>query len=435
MILSHEKPPPEPTLSDPPTLAEIQTFREFLTSQGTFNFPALSSGLFSAAAAENPEFRLTGYQNVWTRDNCHVAHALWATGDKRSAIKAVEALLTFYEKSRQKFVDIIEGRTDPSDPMNRPHIRFDGETLTEIDVRWAHAQNDALGYTLWLTCKLLKAGDLRADSDRVDLLRLFIQYFHSIHFWEDEDSGHWEETRKIQASSIGTVVAGLTEFRSCLASNHIAFIDSVFLNDLIDLGRRTLSEILPSECVQPDPMKYRRNDAALLFLVYPLQVVDNDVGMQIVNDVIENLSGPIGIRRYNGDSYWCADYRDLLAPEVRTTDFSDDTSARDKLLTPGEEAQWCLFDPILSAIWGERYLKTHSSEDLDRQIHHLKRSLAHLTKADSRFPPYRLPESYFLEHGHWVPNDICPLLWTQANVLLALQAMERSLTPNPETDS
>ena len=32
---------------------------------------------------------------------------------------------------------------------NRPHVRFDGRTLSEIgDQRWAHAQNDALGYFL-----------------------------------------------------------------------------------------------------------------------------------------------------------------------------------------------------------------------------------------------------------------------------------------------
>jgi len=409
-----------------PTSEDLDRLRQFLTDQGTFHFPTLSSGLFSAAAAENPEFRLTGYQYVWTRDNCHVAHALWATGEKEKAIRAVEALLEFYDRHRQKFLDIIEGRVTPYDPMHRPHIRFDGETLSEVDVRWAHAQNDALGYTLWLVCKLLQSGDLTPNVERRDLLRLFAQYFQAIHFWEDEDSGHWEETRKIEASSIGMVVAGLTEFRSYLLQYHIDFIDTVLLNDLIDQGRRTLQEILPAECIQPDPSQNRRYDAALLFLVYPLNLVDDAMGLQIVNDVVENLSGPIGIRRYLGDSYWCANYRDLLSAEVRTSDFSDDLSSRDQLLKPGEEAQWCIFDPIVSVIWGRRYLKSRSADDFARQWHHFQRSLKHLTPEGGQVPAYRLPESYFLEQGDWVPNDICPLLWTQANQLLAFQAMKES---------
>ena len=419
--------PVELSLSESLKPADIDRLQAFLNEQGTFHFPTLSTGLFSAAAVENPEFRLTGYQNVWTRDNCHVAYALWSVGEKAIAIRAVEALLAFYLKHKHRLLDVIEGRASAAEPMNRPHIRFDGEQLAELDVRWAHAQNDALGYFVWLTSKLMRAGDLEATQERLDLLRAFVQYFQAIRFWEDEDSGHWEETRKIEASSIGPVVAGLTEFQTYLDEAQVDFIDSVLLEDLIEQGHRTLLEILPAECIQPDPLKNRRYDAALLFLVYPLNILDDVLSLQIVNDVVDNLSGPIGIRRYHGDSYWCANYRTLLAPEVRTADYSDDLSGRDQLLKPGEEAQWCIFDPIVSVIWGRRYLQSRSSDDLGRQLHHLQRSLDHLTQGDERVPAYRLPESYFLENGEWVPNDICPLLWAQANVLMAIHAIRQSL--------
>ena len=33
--------------------------------------------------------------------------------------------------------------------MQRPHIRFRGAELADIDDWWPHAQNDALGYALW----------------------------------------------------------------------------------------------------------------------------------------------------------------------------------------------------------------------------------------------------------------------------------------------
>jgi len=417
---------PDLWLSEQPSPDDIDEILEFLQERGTFHFPTISTGLFSAAAAENPEFRLTGYQYVWTRDNCHIAHALWTVGEKQPAVRAMSALLEFYTKYRQKFSDLISGTVDASDPMNRPHIRFDGETLTEIDVRWAHAQNDALGNVLWLASKLFRSGDLIPSSQHLDLLNLFVNYFSKIQYWQDEDSGHWEEARKIEASSIGPVLAGLMELRQYLADHPSERIDLSLINDLITKGRSALLEILPAECIQPETGKQRRYDSALLFLVYPLEIVADEMAVQIVEQTIEHLQGPIGIRRYLGDSYWCANYRDLLSPEVRTTDFSDDMSARDKLLQPGQEAQWCLFDPIISAIHGRRFLESQDSADLQQQIHYLRRSLKQLTSAQTRFPEYRCPESYFLEHGTWIPNDVTPLLWTQANLRLALHWMRQS---------
>lgn len=418
--------PPETWLSDTPSPEEVRGILEFLNEHGTFRFPTLSSGLFSAAAAENPEFRLTGYQNVWTRDNCHIAHALWVVGQKEAAARAITSLLEFYRKHSHRFSDVIEGRADHAEPSQRPHIRFDGESLSELDVRWAHAQNDALGYVLWLSCRMMHSGDLPDTPADWQLFGLFLRYFQAIEFWADEDSGHWEETRKIEASSIGTVLAGLRELRR-LAEQRSAEIDLALLDDLAGRGKSALHEILPAECIQSDPSQNRRYDAALLFLIYPLDVVDSSLADQILHDVAEHLTADIGIRRYLGDSYWCADYRDLLAPEVRTTDFSDDTSARDSLLKPGEEAQWCIFDPIISVIYGSRYQRSGQADDLQRQVHHLRRSLRQLTTAESRFSAYRCPESYFLEHGHWIPNDITPLLWTQANLRLALHSLERSV--------
>lgn len=413
---------PTQWISEDPVADEVDAIVNFLTEQGTFHFPTLSTGLFSAAAAENPEFRMTGYQNVWVRDNIHVAHALWLIGEKQIAVAAVQSFVRFYGKYRHKFVDIIEGRVDPREVQLRPHIRFDGESLSENEESWAHAQNDALGYFLWLTCVLLRAGDLSSDEDLEQQLALLVQYFHQIQYWQDEDSGHWEETKKIEASSIGAVVAGLTQLQAWWEeSNSPAPVN---VRELVGFclarGQQALAEILPYECIQEDPSQYRTHDAALLFLSFPLNVIDSEQSLQIAAEVREHLMEPIGIKRYRGDSYWCADYRALLAPEKRTTDYSEDTSSRDALLQEGQEAQWCLFDPILSIIHARRYLEYGLAEDRQLQISHLRRSLGQLTQADSRFPPYRCPESYFLENGQWIPNDICPLLWTQANLRLAL---------------
>ena len=428
IVQNFSKQPPADWVSKSTTGADVDALVEFLTQQGTFNFPTLSTGLFSAAAAENPEFRLTGYQNVWVRDNIHVAHAHWVIGESETAAKCLDSFIQFYTKYRIRFVDVIEGKTDHAVAQDRPHIRFDGDTLTENDEQWAHAQNDALGYFLWLTCKMLRSGDLTVNDELRDLFSLMVRYFEKIEYWQDEDSGHWEETKKIEASSIGPVVAGLKQLHAWLAesTHQLERVDSTTLNHLIEKGEHALAEILPAECTQPDPSQNRRYDAALLFLAYPLEIVDDEMTAQIAEDVRNHLMSPIGIHRYKGDSYWCANYRELLSADKRTTDYSDDTSSRDALLNEGEEAQWCIFDPILSVIYGQRFIQTGLEEDRELQIEHLKRSLAQLTDSESRFPAYRCPESYFLEKGEWIPNDICPLLWTQANLLLALYWMKKS---------
>jgi phosphorylase kinase alpha/beta subunit len=403
----------ELSLSDDCSVDDVKRLLEFLEGQGTFRFPTLENGLFSAAAGEGGEFELTGYRNVWVRDNIHISHAHWQWGESDKAVAAIRSLMAFYVKYKKRFTDIIDGRIDPADPMNRPHVRFDGDRLEELDEKWSHAQNDAIGAFLWLAAKL--ASECHWTSDERDLLQNVGRYLQTIQFWDDEDSGHWEEIRKIAASSIGVATAAFEAWGSDFDSApRVA-------------GRKALDSILPSECIQPDPQKRRRYDSALLFLIYPYQVVTGAMADRIVTDVTGHLMGDHGIRRYLGDSYWCADYKEKLSADVRTADFSDDMASRDRLLEPGSEAQWCLFDPIISIHFGLRYQRTRDDADRHRQISYLNRSLGQLTTEGSRFGNYRCPESYYREHGVYVPNDICPLLWTQANLKLALTHLIRSL--------
>ncbi len=416
-------------------LNDVRELIAFLEEQGTFRFPTLQNGLFSASVAAGEEFGYTGYHHVWVRDNVHIAHAHLAIGLPDIAVRTARTLLAWFQKQRSRFEAIISGRADPQEPMNRPHIRFQGETLSDSAEKWSHAQNDALGYFLWLYCSLIREGHLSWDAEAAELLPLFPRYWQAIRYWEDADSGHWEETRKIEASSIGVAVAGLREMRNVLRATQGSGMAppqddlELLVDELLEQGSHALDAILPSECVQPDPQLKRRYDSALLFLIYPMRVVTGDMADQIVSDVTGHLQGEYGIRRYLGDSYWCADYKTALAPEVRTSDFSDDLSARDKLLKPGLEAQWCIFDPIISIHYGLRYQQTGNSTDLDRQILHIHRSLGQLTGPDSTFGEFKCPESYYCENGRYVPNDVTPLLWTQANLRLALQCLEVTAMP------
>ncbi|HET6425793.1 MAG TPA: glycoside hydrolase family 15 protein, partial [Planctomycetaceae bacterium] len=342
---------------------EVIEVREFLQQQGTFRFPTLNSGLFSASANDNEEFAATGYRNAWVRDTVHIAHVLWRTDQPGMAVRAVESLMTYFQKYRHRFADIIEGRADANDPQQRPHIRFDGDRLEEVDEKWSHAQNDALGAFFWLYLKMVAEGTLRPSPAQWDMLADFPAYFRSVRYWEDEDSGHWEETRKIAASSIGIVVGALRLLQTLLTDDKCDYAWSRTKNGvggdelawLQQQGEAALKMILPYECLQPDPTQHRRYDSALLFLSEPFGVVTADMAAQIADDVRNHLMGPIGIRRYLGDSYWCADYKDKLSVDERTADFSDNLAERNRLLEPGTEAQWCLFDPTLSVIYARRF--------------------------------------------------------------------------------
>jgi hypothetical protein len=425
----------KPLIHDAYTLADIRTITSRLEAEGTFRFTPLDNGLFPAALSAGEQYNYTGYANVWVRDNVHIAHAHLVRGRTKVAVNNARALMKFFQKYRRRLDDVIASRADHADAMQRPHIRFNGHDFTELSEKWAHAQNDALGYFVWFYCRLAHEGLIEPEQGELDVLAAFVRYFETIHFWRDEDSGHWEEVRKVAASSVGIATAGLAMLEKLLSERNwfdrLAYggmnVERDELDALIASGRKALETTLPAECVTGDHTQKREYDSALLFLIYPVEVVDDAMADRILADVHNKLRGDFGIRRYLGDSYWCADYKSALAPEERTADFSDDIGARDRLLKPGQEAQWCIFDSIVSAIYGRRYQRTGDAACLAKQIESLNRSLAQVTGPDCPQGEWRCPESYYLERGRYVPNDITPLLWTQANLWVALRQMERSL--------
>ena len=411
------------------TLDDLVKMEQFLTESKTFSFPRLGNGLFPAALALQPEQGYTGYQNVWLRDNMHIANAHYEIGAYEIVSDCLHAVVKFYEKYSKRIEDCISGKLDTNVPQNRPHIRFDGTSLSELPEKWAHAQNDALGYFLWMLGRMVKEGHMEPTEDMLQVVGNLILFLRAIKYWQDQDSGHWEEARKVEASSVGVVLQALKIWVELLdrIGEHHGLRHSV-IAEMINEGQSTLNDILPAECIQDDTKINRRYDSALLFLVYPILAVDESMGRQIVSDVTSTLMGDYGIKRYLGDSYWCADYKDKLSPERRTTEFVDDMLTRDMLWREGEEAQWCIFDSIISTIYGRWYAQTKDPADKSQQRYHFHRSLSQLTGPNCPWGEMMGPESYFIEHGKFIPNDITPLLWTHANLRIALEQMKRTVS-------
>jgi len=347
---------------------------------------------------------VSGYQNAWLRDNVMVAFSRLETGDVDAAAACAHGLMRFVATQEQRFAAIIAQPFLKETVGSRPHVRFAADTLTELPGTWSHAQNDALGYVLWFRARLHNLGHSPLEDWERKLIQMFIRYFQAIRYWEDPDSGAWEESRKVNSSSVGAVLAGLAEAK--LTGADVA-------DSLIASGRDLLARQLPLE--SPG---LRGADAAMLFLVYPLEVVNDPPTRDMIVHLIQaRLEGEMGIRRYVGDSYFCQDYDRWFPPELRTIDWSERIAVRDAYLQPGCEAQWCLFDSLLSVIFGRLY------KDRQQQARYLERAIAQLT------PARDCPELYFLKHGHWAPGPNTPLLWAEANLSLALYEAHRNPAP------
>lgn len=394
---------------------QVEALRGKLAAAKTLEVRANEHGIYAASASQ-AEDAATGYQNAWVRDNAMVAFSRFACGDTESAMRTAHGLTTFLKTQTEKMERIIAKPKRKEEVQERPHIRFNAKTLQENEEEWAHAQNDALGEAVWLRFLLANESGFALEADERELYAMFPAYFDAIQYWKDADSGAWEEARKVNSSSIGAVMAGLREMDRYLRDgNEIGSVKKSAVADLLKKGRRVLEVQFPFEA-PPE----RKTDAALLFLIYPLGVV-TDARMKrfIVSLVRARLMGEAGVRRYLGDSYFCQDYDEWYPPEERSADFAQKLAVRDEFLQPGSEAQWCLFDPLLSVIYGEEYQQTGAAEVLQRQLEHLNRAIGQLDEG-------RCPEMYFLKRGKWTANEHTPLAWTQGNLAAAVECLGKS---------
>jgi len=405
--------------SDPASIRrELAGIEESLAGTGTLHIPQMDNGLFAATSGQGQN-HASGYQNAWLRDNVMVAYSHWRCGDGDSALRTIRSLEEFLMKQQRRMRAIIDRPEEKEDVRNRPHVRFEARTLSELPQPWSHAQNDALGGAMWLRFRMANAQGSTVTPDEAELFGTMARYFGAIQYWEDRDSGPWEEERKVNSSSVGTVVAALSGLKEHgRRSGSFAVVTETEIDSWIQKGRNTLKRQLPFESPPG-----RRTDAAVLLLLHPLEIVkEKRMAHRIVSLVRARLEGEHGIRRYLGDSYFCQDYDEWFPPEEQTADFSNAIDVRNEFLRPGCEAQWCLFDPILSSIYGARFRQDPKEpQHLQRQVRYLNRSLGQLTAEG------KCPELYYLKGTEWIPNDHTPLAWTQANLRVALHDLKTSL--------
>lgn len=244
------------------------------------------SGLFAASKKGVG----TGYDKAWLRDNFYECLAFEVMGDFETVRSAYRAILDIFKKHEHK-IDYAIGKK-PEYTHQYIHPRYDPVTFEEYWEEWGNKQNDSIGCILFKLGELEKhkKGMIIENDDDVRVVQKLVWYLSTLEYWHDEDSGMWEESQELHASSVGACVAGLEMVRN---------IKGVDVPDLlIQKGKDTLKKLLPRES------KAKFVDLALLSLVWPYDVVTKSQARAIVAHVEYHLLRERGVIRYKGDQYY-----------------------------------------------------------------------------------------------------------------------------------
>jgi len=315
-----------------------------------------SSGLFSASPSNN-----TGYSKAWIRDNVYSILGFEVTNNYEEAVNTLQALLDILIKHEYK-IDWMISDPEPKAAYRYIHARYEPITGNEVWEEWGNKQNDSIGALLFKIGDLEQKGVkvLRNDKDK-QIIQKLVHYLGSIKYWQDPDNGIWEEYEEVHASSLGACVAGLVKISDLVEVPE----------ELILKGKIELSKLLPKES------KTKEIDLSLLSLIYPYNVVSDEMRDKILQNVENHLVRQKGIIRYKNDQYY----------------------------NNGKEAEWVFGFPWLAIIY----------KNLGNNVkaaHYLQKSLEVMNEKGE------LPELYL--GGTSKYNENSPLGWAQSLLVVAL---------------
>ena len=243
------------------------------------------TGLFTAS----PKTVTTGYDKAWLRDVYFMTLGFHHAGDEEVVHRVAKALLQILAKHKEKIRWAVHNK--PHESWQYIHARYNPDTFDEYWDEWGNKQNDAVGEMLALIsrCECVGYNIVETDEER-QLVQLLVDYLMSIEYWNDADSGIWEENTEVRASSIGSVVAAL---------KRAAQVPYVNVPDgAIEKGEAALRALLPRET------ESRFCDLALLSLIFPHEVTTPEETRKILENVEYFLVRDQGIIRYRDDRYY-----------------------------------------------------------------------------------------------------------------------------------
>ena len=335
------------------------------------------TGLFTASAHDVA----TGYNKAWLRDIYFMTLGFKYTGEMETVRDTAKALLKVLDKHREKIQWAV--RNKPYATWQYIHARYNPETFEEYWEEWGNKQNDAVAEVLYLISDCEVNGFVVAENDEErSLVQLLVNYLHAIEYWQDADSGIWEENQEVRASSIGAVVCAL----KCAAKLPYVIVPE----GMIEKGEYALRSMLPRET------KNRFCDLALLTLIFPFEVTTPQETESILSNVEYFLTRDQGVIRYRNDRYY--------------NNNEDGYS---------EEAEWSMGLAWLCIIYA--------------RMGNMEKAEEYFWRAQKTVDPQGLiPELWY---SHTLrPNDNNPLGWAESMYVVALTVMRDSLKNNLKND-
>jgi len=338
------------------------------------------SGLFLASRSDVS----TGYNKAWLRDNFYTCLAFEEIEEWETVKKVWKALLQVFIKHKNKISWAVKNK--PYNTYQYIHARYNPETFEEFWEEWGNKQNDAVGEILF------KIGDLEHQGIKIiqseeerEILQILVDYLKSIEYWHDPDNGVWEEYEEVHASSVGACVAGLKS----VARLGIVKIPT----HLIEKGEESLKKLLPRES------KSKFTDLALLSLIYPFNVVSEEMAREIVRHLEYHLKRNKGVIRYKNDRYYNKNIDEV-----------------------SEEAEWCFGFPWLSIIYRQFAISPPTPSYIKRGQEEIKtdveKAQEYLEKSFKTIHQDQIPELYYSDSDK--PNDNTPLGWAESLFIVAL---------------
>lgn len=325
------------------------------------------SGLFAASKKGIG----TGYDKAWLRDNFYECLAFEFVGDTDRVKRTYRAVLDIFKKHEYKIDHAIKEK--PIFTHQYIHPRYNPETFEEYWEEWGNKQNDSIG------CMLFKLGELESrypglvienDDDR-RIAQKLVSYLSSLEYWNDLDSGMWEENQEVHASSVGACIAGL------LSARRIAGVEVP--DELVEKGRDALRRLMPRES------REKFADLALLSLIWPYDVLSHDERSMVLKNIEYHLLRDRGVIRYKSDRYY--------------NNNADGHS---------EEAEWTFGLSWLSLIY--------------QQLGDISKANEYLEQAKQAVSDAGVPELFFSNSSRY--NDNTPLGWSESLFIVALHEVE-----------
>jgi len=335
------------------------------------------SGLFAASKKNPSAGGNADYDKAWLRDNFYECLAFEVIGDWETVHKTYRAILNIFKKHEYKIDYAISKK--PAHTHEYIHPRYNPVTFEEYWEEWGNKQNDSIGCILFEVGQLEKKhqGLLRLGEDDKRVIQKLVWYLSTLEYWQDPDSGMWEENQELHASSVGACLAGLKTIRN---------VPGIEVPDeLIKKGEERLHTLLPRES------DGKFVDLSLLSLIWPYDVVNEEEIATILENVEYHLLRQHGVIRYKGDHYYNKN--------------SDGWS---------EEAEWTFGLSWLAIIYDKLGEEEKAQHFLD---------LAKKTVTRDGV----IPELYFSNSTKY--NDNIPLGWSESLFVVALHDVnENNLT-------